>query len=149
MKIFFDTSALAKRYVEEPGSDQIEYLFLSLATKVFVCTLAFPEFATALGRKVRDNEIPKKAATHAVEEFEKDWEGLYIKIPVSDNLAESAASLAIQYPLKGADAVHLASAVSTSPDLFVVADHQLIAAAEKLDLTSYDPTSGPIRIKKL
>ena len=149
MKIFFDTSALAKRYIEEPGSEEIEDLFLSLASEIFVCTLAFPEFAAALGRKVREKEIAKKAAIRAVKEFEKDWQGLYIKIPISDTLAESAASLSIQYPLKGADAVQLAAAVSVSPDLFVVADHQLITTAEKLGLTSYDPTSGPIRINKL
>ena len=60
MKILLDTSALAKRYVQEPGSDELEELFRTTATEVFICSLALPEFAAVLGRKVRNKEVPKK-----------------------------------------------------------------------------------------
>jgi len=102
-----DTSALAKRYIQEPGSEELEYLFLSIATKVFVSTLALPEFAAALGRKVRDKEILKEHAANALKELEKDWEDLFIKIPLTEEVAATAASLATQHPLKGANVLWL------------------------------------------
>jgi hypothetical protein len=70
-------------------------------------------------------------------------EDLSIDTPLTDALAESAASLATQYPLKGADAVHLAGALAAAPDLVVVPDQQLFDAAQQAGLTSYDPMAGP------
>lgn len=142
MKIFLETSALAKRYVQEPGSEELDNLFVSVVTEVFVSTLAFAEFAAAIGRKLRNKEILEESAANAMRELEKDWHGLYTKIPLTETLAASAASMAIQYPLKGADAVHLASAVAFGADLFVVSDKQLITAAEKIGIKPYNPVAG-------
>jgi predicted nucleic acid-binding protein len=148
LKVLLDTSALAKRYVQEPGSDELEELFRTTATEVFICSLALPEFAAALGRKVRNKEVPKKDASLASAEFEEDWNGLFKKIPLTENLADSAASLAIQYPLKGGDSVHLAAALAADVDLFVTSDQQLIKTSRKLGLEPYDPTRGPFRPSK-
>lgn len=57
MRIFLDATALAKRYGQEPGSEELKDFFLSVATEVCICTLPFREFAAALGRKVREKEI--------------------------------------------------------------------------------------------
>ena len=143
MKIFLDTSALAKRYIQEPGSEELENLFCTVVTNVFVSTLAFPEFAAALGRKIRYQEIASEAAANAMEEFEQDWYNLFIKIDLTDTIASSASSLALKYPLKGADAVHLATAISANTQLFVVSDKQLLKVSGELDLKAYDPSKGP------
>jgi len=142
MKVFLDTSALAKRYIQEPGSEELEELFLSSASDVFVSTLSLPEFAAALGRKMRDREIGKRAATKAMKELEQDWNNLFIRIPITDSVALAASSLAIKYPLKGADAVHLAAAIAAGVSLFVASDRQLIKICTKLDIKSYDPSAG-------
>ena len=142
MKIFLDTSALAKRYIQEPGSEELEDLFCTVATDVFVSTLAFPEFSAALGRKIRYQEIAAEAATNAMKEFEQDWYNLFIKIDLTDTIASSASSLALEYPLKGADAVHLAIAISAKTALFVVSDNQLLKVSGELDLKAYDPSKG-------
>lgn len=145
MKIFLDTSTMAKRYVQEPGSEELDDLLLSVAIEVFVSTLAFPEFAAAIGRKLRNKEILKESAKNAMRELEKDWYGLFTKIPLAETVAESAASMAIQYSLKGADAVHLASAIEIGADLFVVSDNQLISAAKKTGIKPYNPEAGPFK----
>jgi len=145
LKIFLDTSTLAKRYVQEPGSEELEELFFSLVKEAFVSTLAFVEFAAAIGRKLRKKEILEESAAKAMRELEKDWHGLFSKIPLTDDLAMSAASLAVQYPLTGADAVHLASALAVDADLFVVSDNLLISAAEKIGIKPYNPATGPFR----
>ena len=148
MKLFLDTSALAKRYIQEPGSEELEELFLSSASDVIVSTLALPEFAAALGRKMRDREIGKSAATKAMIELEQDWNNLFIKIPITDSVALAAASLAIKYPLKGVDAVHLAAAIAAGVSLFVASDQQLIKICTKLDIRSYDPSAGKWKEKR-
>ena len=145
MNIFLDTSALAKRYIQEPGSEELQDLFLSAVTEVVVSTLAMPEFAAALNRKVRDTEILKEAAANALREFEKDWEDLFFKIPLTEQLASFAASLTTTYPLRGADAIHLATAMAADVALFVASDKELIRAAEKAGMKAYDPSVGPFR----
>lgn len=145
MKIFLDTSALAKRYIQEPGSEELEELFCTVATDVFVSTLALPEFAAALGRKIRDQEIAVENASSAMKEFELDWDNLFIKISLTDTIALSASSLALKYPLKGADAVHLATAISAKASLFVVSDQQIVKVSGQLGLKAYDPSTGPLQ----
>lgn len=140
MKVFLDTSALAKRYVQEPGSEVLESFFISAVREVIVSTLAFPEFGAAIGRKLRERQLAKKAASHVMNEFQKDWVGLFVKIPVAEAVAEAAAALAIRYPLKGADAVHLATAVGEEVEVFITSGAQLMAAAQKEGLKVLDPT---------
>ncbi|MCK4495832.1 MAG: type II toxin-antitoxin system VapC family toxin [Candidatus Aminicenantes bacterium] len=142
MKILLDTSTLAKRYVQELGSEELEDLFFSVVKEVFVSTLALAEFAAAIGRKLRNKEMLEKSASKAMRELEKDWNGLFKKIPLTEDLAMSAASLAIQYPLKGADAIHLASAIAVGADLFVVSDNMLVSVAEKIGIKTYNPIAG-------
>ncbi|MCJ7582142.1 MAG: type II toxin-antitoxin system VapC family toxin [Candidatus Aminicenantes bacterium] len=148
MKIFLDTSALAKRYIEEPGSDELENLLHSAVKEVTVSTLALPEFSAAISRKVRNKELSDEMATDAMKEIEIDWNGLFIKIPLFEDLAKQAASLTIQFPLKGADAVHLVSAVASGADLFIASDRQLISAAEQIGLQCFNPVAGFFQSKK-
>lgn len=145
MRIFLDTSALAKRYVEEPGSKELEDLFASIATEIFVSTLAFVEFASAMGRKLRNKEIEEAKAGEVIRELEKDWFEVFANIPLEDTLAEKAAAIALEYFLRSADSVHLASAQETGAELFVASDNKLIRVAQKMGINSYNPESGPYR----
>ena len=144
LNIFIDTSALAKRYVQEPGSEELEDLFLRATSSIFVSTLAYPEFSAAIGRKLRNRELEKDDAAIAISEFETDWNGLFETVSVTKPLAESAASIAVQYGLKGADAIHLATPLASGGDLFVVSDVQLFRAAEEIGIRTYNPVSGPL-----
>lgn len=142
MKAFIDTSSLAKRYVQEPGSEELEEFFRSVVEEAYISTLAIVEFSAAIGRKIRNKDITENASANAMQEFEKDWQGLFTKVPLSEELAELAASLAIQYPLKGSDAVHLSSAVASDVELFITSDVNLLKAAKKIGIQSYNPAAG-------
>ena len=72
MRIFLDTSALAKRYVQEPGSGELTELLTSNTSEIFISTLAFVEFASAMGRKLRNKEIAEAEVTEAIEALKKD-----------------------------------------------------------------------------
>jgi predicted nucleic acid-binding protein len=145
LRIFLDTSVLAKRYVHESGSEELEELLISVSPEIYISTLAFVEFGSALGRKLLNEEIAKAKIMDAITELEKDWQEVFTKIPLEDTLAEAAAAIALEYSLKGADAVHLASAIAVDAELFVVSDTKLIHAAKKLGIDYYNPESGPYR----
>jgi predicted nucleic acid-binding protein len=142
LRIFIDTSALAKRYVQELGSEELEELFSSFETEVFTSTLAFVEFASAMGRKLQNREIAEADVSEAIRELEDDWYEVFVKIPLEDILAEKAAAIALEHSLTGADAVHLAAAKVTDAELFVASDNKLIAVAKKIGINSYNPESG-------
>lgn len=145
MRIFLDTSALAKRYVQEPGSGELSELLTSITSEIFISTLAFVEFASAMGRKMRNKEIAEAKVGEAIKELEKDWYEVFTKIPLEDMLAETAATIALEHSLKGEDAVHLASAQAIDVELFVASDNRLIRVAKKMGINSYNPESGPYR----
>jgi len=145
LRIFLDTSALAKRYVQEPGSGELSGLLTSITSEIFISTLAFVEFASAMGRKLRNKEIAKAKVGEAIKELEEDWYEVFAKIPLEDILAEKAATIALEHSLKGADAVHLASAQVAGAELFVASDNRLIRVAKKMGINSYNPESGPYR----
>ncbi|MBP1602748.1 MAG: hypothetical protein H6Q06_2899, partial [Acidobacteria bacterium] len=53
MNVFMDSSALAKRYIEEPGSEVVEEI-LSSAASLGVSVICLSEVISALCRRRRD-----------------------------------------------------------------------------------------------
>src|ERR1700704_3897381 len=56
MRVFFDTSALVKRYVEEEGSEQVRTLCAE-ADALGVSVLVLPELISTLCRLVREGRL--------------------------------------------------------------------------------------------
>jgi uncharacterized protein len=56
LNIFIDSSALAKRYVQEPGSDRLEEI-LSSASTLGVSVLCISEIVSALCRRRRERKL--------------------------------------------------------------------------------------------
>jgi len=55
MRLFFDSSAFAKRFIEEAGSQKIEEL-CQKASEVGLSVICFPEIISALNRRLRERE---------------------------------------------------------------------------------------------
>jgi len=53
MKLLTDSSALAKRYILEEGSDKIDQ-FLKDASQLGLCTILVPEIISGLNRRRRE-----------------------------------------------------------------------------------------------
>ena len=140
--IYLDTSALVKRYVKEDGSEIVG----SIVTQQKVIApskLAYAEMLSALMRKHRAGEIQRKPLDRVIGQFETDWEKLVI-VEFHNELLEIIKSLIEKYPLRGADAVHLSSAMwlqeSTKTRLtFVTSDISLLSAARAEDLEIINP----------
>ena len=64
LNVFFDSSALAKRYIEEKGSDQVQAI-LSSASALAVSVICIPEIVSALSAggangdcRLKSTELP-------------------------------------------------------------------------------------------
>jgi uncharacterized protein len=127
--LYFDASALVKLLVEEAGSDLAAELWDG-ADAVLSSRLAYPEVRAALAAAGRNHDLRPADVAGA----ERAWEGFWRAVrPVELTAAveRAAGDLCSRHALRGADAVHLASALAVAgPDLVVaVWDRRLHAGA--------------------
>ncbi len=140
--IYFDSSALVKRYLREVGSESVNALLLSEET-IVISRLAYPEMLSAFMRKHRGGELVRKSLRSVIDQFESDWKHFSI-VEFHDELFPIIKALIEKYPLKGADAVHLSSALwlkqaSREDVKFVASDLNLLKAAESENLHAINP----------
>ncbi len=127
MNVFLDSSALAKGYIEEPGSDRVEEI-LSSASALAVSVLCLPEVVSALSRRRRERKLSARQYLEAKQALLKDIEEASV-IDVSDQVVARAVELLERWPLRSSDALQVASAAEWSAELFVSADERQCAAA--------------------
>ena len=127
--IYFDSSALVKLLAEEVGSDLAADLWdgcdAALASR-----LAYPEVRSALAAAARNHYITETELDAA----ERDWDSYWAAVrPVelTVQVERRAGGLARAHALRGADAVHLASALAIGDPSLIVAvwDRRLHAGA--------------------
>lgn len=140
--IYLDGSALAKRYVAEPGSGAIDRL---LVDHPYAATsrLAYPEILSALNRKQKAREISTRVLGGLVKAFESDWRKLFV-LEFDDALLPIIKQAIRKHAIRGADSVHLASAIWLRSVLkedvvFACADAKLLVAARAERLVAFDP----------
>jgi len=141
MIAYLDTSALIKKYIEEDGSTEVVRHWNS-AEILVISTVGYAEFFSAINRKKRDGVLPDEKYSMAIEEFQDDWRTIE-QIEVTDQLNEKIAHLTTLYPLRGFDAIHLASALYfqesvAEPVIFLCADRRLNDAARNERLIVVD-----------
>ena len=134
MKLFLDSSAFAKRYIQEEGSDKVEAHCMQAAI-LGLSIVCFPEMISAFNRKRREKELSSydytQLKTRLIEEV-KDADLIQLTPKV---LAEATALLETN-TLRALDALHVASAVQWQADLFVTSDKRQFQAAKKAKLKS-------------
>ena len=140
MNLFLDSSALAKRYIQEPGSDLVEE-FLQSAASLGLCTLAAPEVISALCRRQREKTLSQQQYRRAKEALFADIADASI-IQITDAVAVRAVELLEQCPLRAADALHIAAAAEWDADYFVSADQRQCAAARGCGLRVKELPNG-------
>jgi uncharacterized protein len=132
---FFDSSALLKRYVEEPGSAKVDALLAADAERA-VSAITHTEVACALVRRVRD-------ATRMLDQLAEDLQAP-LHVAINDEIVAISVALGVKHRLRGCDALQLAAAVtlkkaSGRPVRFICADEDLTMAARAEGLAVLDP----------
>ena len=115
MNLYLDTSALVKRYVKEPGSDDARAWIRAARIKTTVI-ITRAEVAAALTRALRMNTISKVDYDFALSKFRSDWVD-FQRLSVTERLVARADRLACEFGLRGYDAVHLAAALTWKENL--------------------------------
>lgn len=77
MLTFFDSSAFAKRLVEETGSDEIEKICFE-SDSIALSSICFPEIISALNRRLREKNLVKKHYILIKERMIEEFESLEI-----------------------------------------------------------------------
>jgi uncharacterized protein len=149
--VYFDSSALVKLVVEESGSDLVAELWDN-CDAALSSRLAYPEVRTALAASARNHDLGDDDLVAAERAWEEFWAATR-PVELTAAVEQQAGQLAKSYALRGADAVHLASALAINdPDLVVaVWDRRLHAgvrtagvrvAPANLDVDTSSPTSS-------
>jgi uncharacterized protein len=136
---YFDTSALIKRYVNEPGRGDVLQL---LRKHRCVMSAVLPvEVRSALRRRVADGTLQERQATAILKRFTAD-RAFWMVIDVSRDVLAAAESLCDSYSVRALDAIHLASAqlfagrIGSPAFTFVSADIRQTSAAAVLRLNT-------------
>ena len=132
--VYFDSSALVKLVLDETGSDVAAALWNACDTALS-SRLAYPEVCAALAAAGRNHDLTESEASAAADEWEVFWSSMR-PIELSAGVERVAGELAVLHRLRGADAVHLASALALgSPEVTVAAwDRRLHAGAAAVGL---------------
>ena len=136
MKVFLDTSAFAKRYVAEQGSDKVLEL-CQQADSLVVSVICLPELISTLSRLLREKKFAKADYQKLKAEAMADLVDADICLITPDILV-SVVPLLETYPLRAMDALHIACALVVKPDIFISADHRQLSAARMAGLKIVD-----------
>ena len=127
MNVFFDSSVLAKRYIEEKGSDRLQAI-ISSASALGVSVICIPELISALCRRRRETRLSSRQYRDAKAAVFADIEDASV-IGISEEVIARSVELLEHFPLRSADALHIACAAEWSAELFVSADERQARAA--------------------
>ncbi len=131
-----DTSALVKRYVDEPESDVVTEMMdadrVWCASELVRCevTILLARLATGPSQADRLARL-----------FHADWDAFHV-VPVDERCLSDAADIGANFGLRVVDAIHLAAAARLpAPVRYLTLDPRQVLAAVALDLEPV-PTPG-------
>lgn len=134
---YFDSSALVRLVVDEPGSEDAARLWDGADTLV-TSRVAYPEVRAALTAARRGRRLDDAGEREATERFEELAAALRrVELTVAVEL--QAGALAAEHGLSGFDAVHLASAVvvgAATPVVLATWDGRLGQAAHAIGMST-------------
>jgi hypothetical protein len=132
MKVFFDSSAFAKRYIVEPGSDRVEKI-CSQSTMLGVSSICLPEIVSALCRLRRQSVITEDQYKNAKEGLLRDIEDALI-CNITPSVIKQSIHILETSKVRSLDALHIACALEFEAETFVSSDLQQLSAAKTAGL---------------
>ena len=132
MNLFADSSALAKRYIADEKSEDLDRL-LQGANSLAVSVLCLPEIISGLCRRLRERFLTRSQYAAAKAALETDLADAAV-IAMIDEVLLGGISLLESYPLRASDAIQISSALVWRADVFASADARQCAAAKAAGL---------------
>ncbi len=132
MRTFFDSSAFAKRYVDEAGSQSVDALCTG-ATELALSVVCIPEIISAFNRRLREGTLSRQQYDQAKRRLSEDIEDAAI-INLTPPILSTCTAILESSPVRAVDALHIACAAAWEAALFVSADKRQVSAARKAGL---------------
>ena len=120
MKFFFDSSSIAKRYIKEEGSEQVDQLFLE-ADSIIVSSICLPEVMSALARRRREKKLNTVQYNQCKRSIIEDFSAFEV-CQLSPEVIKRSIMLLENAELRTLDALQLACAIETKGSVFVSSD---------------------------
>lgn len=136
--IYFDTSYVARLYVNDPGWEKVRAL---AETDLLACCVhGRAEMFAAIHRKFREGVISPAGLTALLRQFEQECEaGAFRWLPLSETVISRLAGVYAALPatvvLRAADAIHLACAAEHGLKQVYSSDARLLGSANYFGLT--------------
>jgi predicted nucleic acid-binding protein len=147
-RIYLDSSALVKQFVEEPGSQAVSSLLSNTTTDfIFIAVVTGPEVVSALKHKEAVGVLNIEQVRNAIDRFKEFRMNECVVLEVNHSISASAMELAALYGLRGYDAIQIARALAPKSVAEEVgdkvtmwsSDKELLAAASDEELAIFDP----------
>jgi hypothetical protein len=136
--IYVDTSALAKWYINEARSEDVE-TYIQEHGPVAISDLTVVEMRCLLARRRREKTIDVKMEMEIFATFQEDIRQRFLIChPLPQGLAAGAVNLLSRLtdiPLRTLDALHLMIARELPADVIVTADTVMAAGAKAMGLS--------------
>ncbi|MGD0917534.1 MAG: type II toxin-antitoxin system VapC family toxin [Thermodesulfobacteriota bacterium] len=132
MKVFLDSSAFAKRYIAELGSEKTEEI-CSHATSLGVSSICLPEIISALCRLRRQSVITGDQYEKAKQALLKDL-GDALICNITPSVIKQSIHILETNRVRTLDALHVACALEFGAEAFVSSDTQQLSAAKAAGL---------------
>ena len=136
MIVYFDSSMLVKRYVEEEQSGDAAALWKQ-SSEAACSAIGFAEVLSALYRRTREGTISREHLGFLLDKLQEDWAGM-IQVALSGDVNLLVGSLLTRRSLRAMDVIHLASALSPQRDT----GRDILFACDDLRLTSTARAEG-------
>ena len=132
MKLAVDSSSLAKRYVQEFGSEKLDHL-LKNASELALCIILVPEVISGLNRRIREGVLDVKNYRLVRKQLLLDVRDAVI-LQITPSVISHSVKLLENNVLRAMDALHVACALEWKADLFVTSDKRQLLAAQNAGL---------------
>jgi predicted nucleic acid-binding protein len=150
LRIYLDSSALVKRYLQEDGSDVVDKFFERAERREDQLLFSAWNIGEVLGVfdfRFTRGELDRKQLITAVKLFAGEARKLSALkalkvIPITRTVLHEARELMLRLHIYQADAIQLSTARWMNAGLFVSADRELIQKAGLLQLRVINPEEG-------
>ncbi len=132
MRLFFDSSALAKRYIDEEGSAKVEAL-CSQARVLGISVICPPEIISAFCRLIREGKLINSQYVILKQALSADVAEAKV-VNITPELISIITGVLEKTSARTLDAIHIASAIQWQANSFISADLRQITAAKKFGL---------------
>lgn len=128
MRVYFDSSAFVKRYVDEAGTAAV-LQWCERADELALSVIAVPELISAFCRLRRERRLTGTQYASIKSDLLIDLADVLV-CDTTPQVVQRAVSALESHTLRGMDAIHIGAAMVCEADTFVSADARQSAAAK-------------------